>query len=323
MIDVIKYSKEFHSQWDSFIESSKNSTFLFNRNFIDYHADRFIDNSLIINENGEIAALIPANIDMDNIFHSHQGLSYGGFIFKRNENLNNALRFIHATLKHLSENGVYRIKYKSLPKFYNTIGSDEVDYALFLLNAKLIRRDTALVINQKDKIEYQNRRTRAIKKAKKLGIVIEIGSFESFWNEILTPNLLERFGVKPVHSLKEIELLANYFPLNIKQFNATLDGRNIAGATIFETPNVAHAQYISATQEGRENGGLDFLFSFLIENIFANKDYFDFGISNENNGKSLNHGLLEWKEGFGGRTFTHDFYEIETNKFEILENLIK
>ena len=323
MIEVLKYSKVHREKWDSFLENSKNSTFLFNRNFVEYHADRFNDNSLIVYENGKISAIIPANIDIDNVFHSHQGLSYGGFVFKRNENLNNILRFIHATLKYLSLKGITRIKYKSLPKFYSTIGSDEVEYALFLLDAKLIRRDTALAINLKDKIEYQNRRTRAIKKAKKIGVIIDIGSFESFWNEILTPNLTQRFGVKPVHSLKEIELLAKYFPANIKQFNAYLDGRIIAGTTIFETPNVAHAQYISAIQEGRENGGLDFLFSFLIENVFADKDYFDFGISNENNGKSLNHGLLDWKEGFGGRTFAHDFYEIETSKFGQLENLIK
>jgi hypothetical protein len=323
MIEVVKYSKEHCVSWNAFVENSKNSTFLFNRNFVEYHADRFNDYSLIVFENGEMSAVMPANIDKDNILHSHQGLSYGGFVFKREENLCNTLRFIHAILKHLSLKGISSLRYKALPKFYSTIGSDEVDYAWFLLNAKLSRRDTALVINLRDKIDFQNRRIRAIKKAKNIGVVIQIGSFESFWNEILEPNLMQRFGVKPVHTLKEIESLAKHFPTSIKQYNAYLDGRIIAGTTIFETANVAHAQYISASQEGRENGGLDFLFSFLIENIFADKDFFDFGISNEDNGKSLNYGLLDWKEGFGGRTFTHDFYEVETNLYYSLEKFIK
>jgi len=323
MIEVKKYSKEHKTQWDSFLFESKNSTFLFNRDFIDYHADRFNDYSLIIFDDKKISALIPANIDISGIVQSHQGLTYGGFVFKRDSGLNEVLRYIHAALKYLFENGINTLKYKSLPKFYTTIGSDEVDYALFLINAKLYRRDTALVINLKDKLEYQKRRVRAINKAKKLGIIIAIDSFKEFWHEILTPNLMDRFGVKPVHSLYEIESLAKHFPQNIRQFNAYFNGRLVAGSTIFETKNVAHAQYISASEEGRKIGGIDYLFSFLIENTFFDKNYFDFGISNEDQGRRLNHGLLDWKEGFGGRTFSHDFYEIETIKYMNLEKVIK
>jgi len=324
MIEVIKYSEEHKTQWNEFLQDSKNSTFLFNRDFVEYHANRFDDYSLIIFEDGKISALIPANIDAQGIMQSHQGLTYGGFVFRTSVCLNEILKYICAALKFLYENEIHLIKYKALPKFYTTIGCDDVDYAMFLLNANLYRRDTALVINLKDKLEYQKRRIRAIEKARKLGIVIiEKDSFQEFWHGILTPNLLERFGVNPVHSLDEIELLAKHFPKNIRQFNAYLDDRIIAGTTIFETPNVAHAQYISATDEGRKNGGLDLLFSFLIEKHFSDKNYFDFGISNESQGKRLNHGLLDWKEGFGGRTFTHDFYDIETNKYLNLKDVIK
>jgi hypothetical protein len=318
------YESKRKNVWNEFLVKSKNSTFLLNRDFVEYHADHFSDYSLIIIDKGEIVALFPANIDANRVVYSHQGLTYGGFIFKENECLNDILKYIHAALIFLTKNDISKILYKAFPKFYNTIGSDEIDYALFLLKAKLIRRDTALTINLKNKIRYQNRRIRAIKKATKLGVVIvEKDSFQDFWHDILIPNLLERFGVNPVHSLEEIKMLAKYFPNNIRQYNAYLDDRIIAGTTIFETPNVAHAQYISASSEGRNNGGLDLLFSHLIEKEFAHKNYFDFGISNENNGKSLNHGLLDWKEGFGGRSFSHDFYEIETIKYRLLESVIK
>jgi hypothetical protein len=324
MIEIVKYSKNYKNQWNEFLLDGKNSTFLFNRDFIDYHSDRFNDYSLIILDEDKIAGLLPANIDDDGIAYSHQGLTYGGFVFCKDEKLNNILIYLHSAIKFLSENGIDKLKYKSFPRFYNTIGADEVDYSLFLLNARLYRRDTASVINLNDKIEYQNRRIRAIKKAKQLGVIIlEKYSFSEFWNEILIPNLNERFGVNPVHSQVEIELLAKHFPTNIRQFNAYLNDKIVAGTTIFETSIVAHAQYISATNEGRNNGGLDLLFSHLIESQFNDKNYFDFGISNENQGKSLNHGLLDWKEGFGGRTFSHDFYEIETNKYALLEKSIK
>jgi hypothetical protein len=323
-IIVQKYEPKQKNVWNEFLDNSKNSTFLFNRNFVEYHADRFNDYSLIIIDKGEIVTLFPANIDANRIVYSHQGLTYGGFVFREDECLNDILKYIHAALRFFKKNDISKILYKSIPKFYNTIGSDEIDYSLFLLEAKLIRRDTALTINLKNKISYQNRRIRSIKKATKLGVfIIEQDSFQDFWHDILIPNLLERFGVNPVHSLEEIEMLAKYFPKNIKQFNAYLDDRIVAGTTIFETPNVAHAQYISASTEGRNNGGLDLLFSHLIEKEFAHKNYFDFGISNENKGKSLNHGLLDWKEGFGGRSFSHDFYEIETIKYRLLESVIK
>ncbi|EIA46149.1 hypothetical protein cco111_09042, partial [Campylobacter coli 2680] len=38
--------------------------------------------------------------------------------------------------------------------------------------------------------------------------------------------------------------------------------------------------------------------------------YFDFGISTENGGQFLNHGLISQKEEFGGRGVIYDFYEL-------------
>jgi len=324
MIEILKYSEKFSDQWNEFLKCSKNSTFLFNRNFMGYHSDRLDDFSLIIMDNKKIVGLLPANIDdLGNVI-SHQGLSYGGFIFGRNEKLNNISKYIYSTLKFLSENDIDNLFYKSFPRFYNTVGSDEIEYNLFLLKGDLYRRDSALVIDLKNKIEFQTRRKRSIKKAEKFNIeIIESNSFSEFWNKILIPNLKLKHDTFPVHSLDEIELLANRFPENIKQFNALLDNKIVAGTTIFETPTVAHAQYISSSEEGRNNGGLDFLFDQLINDKYSKKNYFDFGISNENQGKSLNHGLLDWKEGFGGRAFSHDFYEISTKNFNLLENIIK
>ena len=95
----------------------------------------------------------------------------------------------------------------------------------------------------------------------------------------------------------------------------------MAGTTLFITPNVIHAQYISASEEGRKNGALDFLFDFLINKYKNSKLYFDFGIVNENSGKDINKGLLDWKEGFGARAYAHRFYKTNTSNFINIENL--
>ena len=136
----------------------------------------------------------------------------------------------------------------------------------------------------------------------------------------MEPNLKQIHNQNPVHSLEEIELLQSRFPKNIKQFNVYKNNEIVAGATIFETPTVAHAQYISANEMGRQTGGLDFLFNYLLQH-FSEKKYFDFGISNEAQGMKVNNGLLHWKETFGGRSIVHDFYEIKTENHQFLNNI--
>ena len=60
--------------------TAKNSTFLFHRDFMDYHQDRFDDYSLLIFKKEKLIAVFPAN-KIDEILYSHQGLSYGGLVF--------------------------------------------------------------------------------------------------------------------------------------------------------------------------------------------------------------------------------------------------
>lgn len=321
MYSCRRYKSELLHKWNDFLTISKNQTFLFNRNFMDYHSDKFEDYSLMIFEDDTLVSVLPANIVNNELF-SHQGLTFGGFVFQRDEKLLNIFGIVKSALQYLTENGISSLYYKLIPRFYNTIGADEIDYAMFILNAELYRRDSALCISLDTKLNYQNRRIRSIKKALASGVEIrEDKSFNDFWNNILIPNLKERFGVLPVHSLEEINKLGSNFPANIKQYNAYFNGELIAGTTIFETDTVAHAQYISSSQFGRNSGGLDLLFHHLINDIYKDKKYFDFGISNEDNGRKINQGLLEWKEGFGGRSFSHDFYKIQCHKYPNLDTV--
>jgi hypothetical protein len=152
-------------------------------------------------------------------------------------------------------------------------------------------------------------------------IIKEVNDFDDFWNLLLIPNLKLKHNVTPVHSIKEISLLKNKFNNNIRQFNVYYENDLVAGATIFETKTTAHVQYISSNNTKNELGSLDFLFNYLIKNTFSDKLFFDFGNSNEENGQKLNKGLLYWKEGFGAKSISQDFYKIETLNFNNLDNL--
>src|SRR5690606_21597629 len=80
---IKKYEDSDKIMWNKFLLKCKNYHFMFNRDFMEYHSDRFEDFSLIFkNDEDEIIALLPGNIK-DNIFYSHQGLTFGGFLFDR------------------------------------------------------------------------------------------------------------------------------------------------------------------------------------------------------------------------------------------------
>jgi hypothetical protein len=323
MITVRKYESTDKERWNHFLENSRTNQFLLSRNFMEYHQDRFEDYSLMVFDEKALVAIFPANIK-NNIVVSHSGLTFGGFIVAKDEATKNSIQYFVQLLKFISEHNIEKIIFKQSPAFYSSVSQDEIDYAMFLLDAKMYRVDIAYAINQKleNKIQYQERRRRAIKKAEKNGVEIkETTDFSNFWNEILTPNLQSRFGVNPVHSLAEIELLSINNPNKIRQFEAWQNGVLMAGTTVFEMPTVAHAQYISASEEGRKNGAIDLLFHHLISSTFAHKEIFDFGIVNEAEGRKINMGLLDWKEGFGARAYAHRFYEIESKNHVQIEKL--
>jgi hypothetical protein len=161
------------------------------------------------------------------------------------------------------------------------------------------------------RLPFQERRRRKIKLAEHSALRVERSqNFEGFWG-ILEDNLQAAHRTKPVHSLEEIRVLHSRFPQAIRLHVCLEDDSILAGVVIYDTPMVAHAQYIASTARGRQVGALDLLISHLVENEYSHRTYFDLGISNENEGNVLNVGLVEQKEGFGARAISHQFFEMQ------------
>lgn len=318
---IEKYTPEHKNQWDDFIKTSKNGTFLFQRGFMDYHEERFTDYSLMIYRKDKLIAVFPANRDGDNVY-SHQGLTYGGLVLSPKIKFNVVLNAFQSLLEFLAEKTVKTLELKPVPRIYHRYPSDEMDYLLFLVKAKPVRRKLAVAIYNPNPLKMEYLRRRGVKKAKKEGLRIQKETdFAPFWQEILLPNLERQYGVKPVHGAEEIALLANRFPKNIHQYNVYHQGKIVGGTTLFETETAVHTQYISADENRQQLGTLDFLFQHLIDE-FAEKTYFDFGTSNENQGKNVNQGLLYWKEGFGARSCVYDTYEINPKNHGLLDDVL-
>ncbi|WP_452227933.1 MULTISPECIES: hypothetical protein [unclassified Lacinutrix] len=192
----------------------------------------------------------------------------------------------------------------------------------FILKADLIRRDTLSVLNVQQQPKLSKDRIAGNKRALKQNLIVkEVETFDAFWNTILIPNLNAKHEAQPVHSLAEVTYLKSKFPKQIRQFNVYKEDKIVAGTTIFETNHVAHSQYISGNADKNLIGSLDFLHLYLMQKVFADKPYFDFGISNENKSKNINQGLQYWKEGFGARTITQDFYQIDFKNIDNLDTI--
>tara|TARA_Y100000385_G_scaffold5994_1_gene6670 strand:- start:6407 stop:7384 length:978 start_codon:yes stop_codon:yes gene_type:complete len=316
---VEKYTPKHHLAWDTFIAGAKNATFLFARDFMEYHSDRFTDYSLLVYKDEQLYAVLPANI-IGNKLYSHKGLTYGSFVLSEKAKLLYTFEAFKALLTFLHHQSISTVELRNIPTFYNTMPSDELSYFLFKAHATLIKRDALMVIDTTHKIKFQKNRREGINKAKRSGLTIAVDdNFEGFWNEILIPNLQKKHGIAPVHSLEEIQTLAAKFPDNIKQVNVYKDNVLVAGTTVFLTKTTIHPQYVSGNSDKNAHGSLDLAYDYIINHFDDSKRYFDFNISSEQNGEALNSGLIFWKESCGARTYVADNYLIDTACYKTLD----
>lgn len=309
MIEAVRYTPAFEAAWDEFVLSSKNGAFFFQRNFQEYHADRFPDNSFLFLSDGRLIAILPASRSGSEVI-SHGGLTFGGVISDSKMTTPTMLTLFDVLLEALRAESTTRFVYKAVPIFYHRLPADEDSYALFRNGARIFRRDVGSILRPHDHPPFQSRRVRSLKKAAKAGLIFaESEDYASYWR-ILEDTLSARHGIRPVHTIDEIKMLHDRFPKNIRLFTAQRDGEILAGSVVFEHAAVVHTQYIASALAGREVGALDFVFSNLIDGVYVNKPWFSFGISTEDEGRVLNTGLIEHKEGFGARACVQDFYEI-------------
>jgi hypothetical protein len=321
-IEIRVYSSELKNQWDDFVSAAKNSVFLFYRDYMDYHSDRFQDHSLMFFRDNCLVALLPANIK-NNTLYSHAGLTFGGVLSGCNMSTAIMLDIFSSLISNCRAQGINKIVYKAIPYIYHSVPADEDLYALFNFKAKLLARNVTSSIYEPLPLKFFERRLRAIKKAQKNNLkVVRSYDFKRYM-QIVEDVLKERHGVKPVHTSHEIELLAKRFPDNIKLFSCFKNETMLAGVIIYESKTVAHAQYIANSNEGRDLGALDLVFNHLVNDFCKASRYFDFGISNEKSGESLNLGLIDYKESFGASAVMHDIYSFELDQIKIQNNSVE
>lgn len=314
-IAIHNYDHSNADEWDEFCKKTHLGTFLHSRRFLSYHVERFKDRSIIVRKEGVITAIFPAAekpADSE-VVVSHPGITYGGLLHAGKVMGEDAIETLQYILNHYNQLGYKRLIYKAVPRIYHQVPCDDDLYAIFRLGGVRVRCDLSSTIDFTNRLSVGIRRKRSLIKAEKAGVMVESGGnlFEEFW-EVLKDNLKNKHNAAPVHTLEEITNLVNLFPENINCTSALIEGRVVAGVVTFETPTCLHAQYIASSLKGYEVSALDAVFEFLISRAHKRgKKWFDFGISNENNGTYLNSGLYKFKSEFGGGGIIHEFYEIK------------
>lgn len=311
-IEVRRYFPADRYRWNAFIQASKNGVFLFLREYMDYHSDRYLDHSLLFfDDEGTLIGVMPANSDGKTLY-SHGGLTFGGIVTNYHITTVSMLSIVSSLKEYMRSQGIERLIYKAIPYIYHRIPSDEDLYALTVNGAKLIRRDVSSTIplSYLHMLPFWRMRKRTIKRGLEAKLRVESSTdFDSFM-KLQASVLQARHNVLPVHTVEEIKYLASLFPDRIKLYTASKDEAILASVLMFEHDLVAHAQYSANSDEGRLIGASDVIYNYLINTVYRDKRFFDFGISTEEDGMYLNTGLIRYKESFGGRAVAYDFYEL-------------
>ena len=311
MFEIRRYTSELADEWNQFIAKSKNGTFLFDRRYMDYHADRFNDHSLLFYFANRLLAVLPAHASGDTLY-SHNGLTYGGLVMSSRLTVVQTMNLFRELNEQLRQEGFRHVSYKCIPWIYHRLSSDEDIYALFHeCHARIVARDFATNVFLAGEMRWERVRRRGVVRAQNAGVSVERSdNYAAFWN-VLSQNLHAKYGVMPVHTLQEIVLLHRRFPQNIQLYQAVKDGEVLGGVVLYVSHQVVHAQYSSATSDGKKLGVIDFLYNRIF-NDYGNYPYFDFGRSTEHpDGSGLNEKLVFQKEGFGGRGLCYDIYEYD------------
>jgi len=299
------YSPAHAAEWDAFAKESKNGSFLFTRNYREYHSNHVIDCSIMVRDtqSGRLVEVLPASLGGKKI------ASPSGLIIGTKLNTHSYIEIFNQLCDHLRQLGLRKLVLETAPAIYHTVPSEEDRHALFLTRGQLYRRDILSAMDLRLMATLPRLHDHSMKKEQSAELSVRLSDdYGSYW-DLLEASLRDRNEAKPAHSLEDMRLLAERFPENIQLIGCFNGNAIMAGIVLYRTPMVIRAQYIADSPQGREVGALDFLFASMAQ-FTRGEHWFDFGISNEV-GSALNSDLIKFQDDVGNGTAVRDVYHID------------
>jgi len=317
---VIKYEEKYKRLWNDLILRSSNGTFLHHRDYMEYHASRFNDFSLMVFEDKKLRAVFPLHIENQQAY-AHNGLTYGDLIFQKKLKLEHKIEIFHQVLSFLHQQQITDLSVKNIPFIFHQQIDQTSDYIYFQLKANIELVKPFFVLIKNNAYKINRNRLKNIKKLSKESYQICNSSkhLKEFW-KIVEDNLMKRHGTKPVHNFDEIKLLMERFPKQIQLFSLQKDGQVLAGALVYYINKAFHFQYIHTVEDNRERKAVEWLVYQVIEQ-HKHYDYISFG-SSQVDGNNLNKGLVYWKESWGSNLINQYYYRVKTANFPLLKKIL-
>lgn len=280
---------------------------------MEYHKDRFDDQSLLVYKDTGLVAIFPAN-SKNQIMYSHQGLTYGGFIFENDADTTLIKEVYSLVIDYLKSNHIKTLVIKPLPVMYNVTGIANIWE--HQKNCISIKQHIVLALDYKSNYKIHKTKLKRFRKLENSNFKIKSGKqeFEPFWNTVLIQRLKDKHEASPVHSLNEIQQLKSVFENEIQQYNIYLGSEILAGITIFDKGLVVKSQYAMATAQGERLYALDMLFVHLIYKFRDDKrHYFSMGTVNNHSSIGFSKGMMKQKQELGCTTYLQDIYKLTLN----------
>jgi hypothetical protein len=306
-LEIQRYSDDLKGVWDGFVAATKNRSFLFQRDYMDYHRDRFQDHSLLFRLGGKLLASLPAHVVQGKLC-SHQGLTFGGLLMCRDIRLGQLKAIASALRDHLRSEGLSHLDYRPMPHPYHEIPAEEDIVALAAEGASLSDA-RAVPFAQAGNTRLSRDRLRDLRDKSLADLIVRRSEDIRGFMEYCAEHGARRFNSKLVHSPDEMVLLAARFPDNIQHYVVERAGEVLAGTILYRHGNCAKVQYSAPASASVEDGVMTHLYCRLLSDILPAGHWVDFGHSHDLDG-NFNPGVHQFKESLGARTVLFARYNL-------------
>jgi hypothetical protein len=316
MISITRLGASDREMWSDFVARSSNGTVFHLPAFLDYHPEgRFDNHHLAATSADGVHAIIPGALTKrdDGVwFRSYPGASWGGLVLPDTTGLEETEACVEALLLYCRNMGWAGVEMTLPPQVYHRRPSSYTDFALLRRGFQYRKRELTAVIDlgrMGDEIDlaFGDSARRGAAKARKLGLtVFENPDFSKFY-PVLEANLQDRHGVRPTHTLEELERLRGLVGCDwIRQFVAVGDEGVLAGMVMFHcNPRVTLAFYISHDARFQSLRPVNLVYREVIRWARdCGYRYLDLGTFTLD--MQVNYGLCRFKESFSARGHFRD-----------------
>jgi hypothetical protein len=313
-IEPHPYSEADGAAWDEFIDQrARNGTFLHSRRFLRHNpANARDDASIVFRKRGHIVGVLPAArivaADGVTVLHSHPRSTYGGFVVGDDVGCEDVLAMVDGAIAHAAAIDARRVVVRNPFRIFHAAPTDESDYGMWLRGFELLSREIELAVPLCDAdldavlARFDGKTRNQTRKAYRMGVAVsESEDVAEFWS-MLEANLAARHQTAPTHRLDEFLRLRELVgPDAVRLFAATHEGRMVAGMVVFVVGRHAlHAQYIASRADALHLCPVNAVIHHVMSwGASLGRRVLNLGLSTENGGRTMNAGLVAFKEGFG------------------------